>query len=338
MITYERPISAAARWARRIARLAFGLFVVAILAHRFGSLSTTTFVTLAGLSAAMALLALVLAAVGFVRLWQVAAVGGIAGFIAVLYAAVPLAAVGLALAQVALRPGISEVSTDLATPPPFIRAPAVETGWLAPRPAMVADRQAQARAYPALSGRRYDGALDRVLAGVRAVAEQSGIAIVAEEGLENAEPDFEDLALRPEAAAPAAPAGSANGAATARGGRKGADSGSVLSGSGQSGSGLSGFGPRPGAVPVPMSRPLPNATPLPAGRRIGDILLQGESRSPIVGFRFDIVIRLREELETTLVDIRVASRTGRHDLGLDAATAERFLHALDAELLGIAGD
>ncbi|PYE36072.1 uncharacterized protein DUF1499 [Rhizobium sp. PP-F2F-G38] len=335
MITYERPISYAALWARHVARLAFVVFVLSLAAHRFGSLSSTLFVTLALVSAGLALVAVLLSVVGFVRLWQVAAVGGIASTMALLYASLPLAAAGLVLSQVMAKPAITDVSTDLATPPPFIRDRPIETGWLTPADAVVADRQAQARAYPALTGRRYDGALDRVLTGVRTVADQSGIAIVAEEGLENAEPDFEDLALRPEPLADAlrdAPG-------------KAADKATDKATSKAAGKTPTGKGGRntpavrdPGPVPIPLSRPKQDAGPLPPGRKPGDILLQGESRSRIAGFRFDLVIRLREESETTFVDIRVASRLGHHDLGLDAATAERFLHALDAELLGIAGD
>ncbi|KQR77398.1 DUF1499 domain-containing protein [Rhizobium sp. Leaf341] len=324
MITYERPISYAARWARHVARLAFALFVLSLAAHRFGSLSSTLFVTLALASAVLAVLAVILAVVGFVRLWQVAAVGGIASTMALVYAALPLGVAGFAAFQLVDKPGLSDVSTDLVTPPPFIRDRPIEAGWLTPAAPTVADRQAQARAYPALTGRRYDGALDRVLAGVRTVAEQSGIAIVAEEGLENAEPDFEDLAVKtePPADAEGGPKGKARGRASGRAGAT-APSGD------------------PGPVPIPLSRPKPDfgpLMPLPPGRKAGDILLQGESRSPVIGFRFDLVIRLREESETTFVDIRVASRLGRHDLGLDAMTAEDVLHALDAELLGIAGD
>ncbi|TCQ12247.1 uncharacterized protein DUF1499 [Rhizobium sp. PP-F2F-G36] len=335
MITYERPISYAARWARHVARLAFVVFVLSLAAHRFGSLSSTLFVTLALASAGLALVAVLLSVVGFVRLWQVAAVGGIASTMALLYASLPLAAAGLVLSQVMAKPAITDVSTDLATPPPFIRDRPIETGWLTPAAPVVADRQAQANAYPALTGRRYDGALDRVLTGVRIVADQSGIAIVAEEGLENAEPDFEDLALRAEP--PADALRDAPGKATDKATDKATSKAAGKTATGKGGRNVPAARD-PGPVPIPLSRPKQDAGPLPPGRKAGDILLQGESRSRIAGFRFDLVIRLREESETTFVDIRVASRLGHHDLGLDAATAERFLHALDAELLGIAGD
>ncbi|OBZ92939.1 membrane protein [Pararhizobium polonicum] len=301
MIKYERPTSLAARWARRIARFAFGLFVAAVLAHRFGPLVTPNFVALAALSTGLAVLAVVLAIVGFVRLWQVAAVGGIASFVALLYAVLPIGVAGFTLGEYFSKPAIYDVSTDTVTPPPWIKPPDVPQGWLKrPREVTPEDREAQIAAYPGLTGRRYDGALDRVFQGVKVVAEQTGIRIVAQEGAENAEADLEDMAVKPSDAAPA--------------------------------------DTDPDDVPIPLSRPQMVPGDMRPGRRSTDILVQGEWRTPIVGFRLDVLIRLREEAETTFVDMRVASRYGAHDLGLGAAFADQFLHALDAELLGIAGD
>ena len=302
MIKYERPISLAARWARRIARFAFGLFVVTLLAHRFGPLITPHFVALALFSAGLAVVSVILAVIGFIRLWQVAAVGGIAAFIAILYSAVPIGVAGYGAGEYFARPAIYDVSTDTVTPPPWITPPAIEQGWLK-RASQVTpeDREAQIVAYPGLTGRRYDGALDRVFQGVKIVTENSGIHIVAEEGVENAQADLEDMVVKPQGNAPA--------------------------------------DIEPDDVPIPLSRPetLPGDM-LQPGRRASDIVMQGEWRTLVVGFRFDVLIRLREEAETTLVDMRVASRYGPHDLGLGARFADQFLHALDAELLGIAGD
>jgi len=301
MIKYERPTSLAARWARRIARFAFGLFVAALLAHRFGPLVTPNFVALALFSAGLAAFAVLLAVIGFVRLWQVAAIGGVASFVALVYAVVPIGAAGLALNEYFSKPAIYDVSTDTVTPPPWIKPPDAEQGWLKrPREVTPEDREAQIVAYPGLTGRRYDGALDRVFQGVKIVAEKTGISIVAQEGEENAEADLEDMAVKPSDAATA-------------------DS-------------------EPDDVPIPLSRPEMVPGDMRPGRRSSDILVQGEWRTLIIGFRFDVLIRLREEAETTFVDMRVASRYSAHDLGLGAAFADQFLHALDAELLGIAGD
>ncbi|OCO99801.1 MULTISPECIES: DUF1499 domain-containing protein [unclassified Ensifer] len=301
MVRYERPYSYAAHWARRFARVSFVLFALSLLAHRFGPLTTPHFLALVGLSGVFALLGVLLAVVGLARLWQVAAIGGLASAAALVYAAPALGFIGFGAVQYLTRPAIYDVSTDTVTPPPWLKVPQTEESWLK-RKAVVTpeDREAQILAYPGLTGRRYDGALDRVYQGVRNVIEQSRVGITEELGVENARADLEDLTVRPNA---------------------GADTSA-----------------EPENVPVPAARPELALEGAIAGRRASDVVLQGEWRTLIAGFRFDVLIRLREEAETTFVDLRVASRYGPHDLGMGAAFADQFLRALDAELLGIAGD
>ncbi|APG83771.1 transmembrane protein [Sinorhizobium americanum CCGM7] len=301
MVRYERPYSHAAHWARRFARIGFVIFVLSLAAHRFGPLTTPHFLALAGFAVAFALMAVLLAAVGLTRLWRVAAIGGTASVSALFYAALPLGFFFYGAAQYLTRPAIYDVSTDTATPPPWIKAPVAEESWIKRRPIVTPeDREAQIAAYPGLTGRRYDGALDRVFQGVLKVVEATRIGTTAELGVENARADLEDLAV-----------GAGEGADTNR---------------------------EPEAIPVPATRPAPDIDIGIPGRQASDIVLQGEWRTLIVGLRFDVLIRLREEAETTLVDVRVASRYGQHDLGMGAGFAEEFLRALDAELLGIAGD
>ncbi|WVT74134.1 DUF1499 domain-containing protein [Sinorhizobium chiapasense] len=301
MIRYERPYSYAAHWARRFARVSFVLFALSLLAHRFGPLTTPHFLALVGLSGVFALLGVLLAAVGLARLWQVAAIGGLASAAALVYAAPALGFIGFGAVQYLTRPAIYDVSTDTVTPPPWLKVPQTEESWLKRKDAVTPeDREAQILAYPGLTGRRYDGALDRVYQGVRTVIEQNRVGIIEELGVENARADLEDLTVRPNA-----------GAETTV---------------------------EPENVPVPAARPELSLEGAIAGRRASDVVLQGEWRTLIAGFRFDVLIRLREEAETTFVDLRVASRYGPHDLGMGAAFADQFLRALDAELLGIAGD
>ncbi|MGN7732019.1 DUF1499 domain-containing protein [Ensifer sp. 22564] len=301
MVRYERPYSYAAHWARRFARVSFVLFVLSLLAHRFGPLTTPHFLTLVGLSGIFALLGVLLAVVGLARLWQVAAIGGLASAAALVYAAPVLGFIGFGVVQYLTRPAIYDVSTDTVTPPPWLKVPQTEESWLKRKDAVTPeDREAQILAYPGLTGRRYDGALDRVYQGVRTVIEQNRVGITEELGVENARADLEDLTVRPNA-----------GAETTV---------------------------EPENVPVPAARPELSLEGAIAGRRASDVVLQGEWRTLIAGFRFDVLIRLREEAETTFVDLRVASRYGPHDLGMGAAFADQFLRALDAELLGIAGD
>lgn len=300
-IQYERPYSHAAHWARRVALFSCLLFVAAVLSHRYGPLTTPHFLVLAVFAAALAFLAVALAVVGLVRLWQVGARGGKAAFVALLFSTVPLCAAGFAAHAYFYRPAIYDVTTDTAAAPPWLSEPSADQGWL-PRFGIVTarDRDVQLRAYPGLSGRRYDGALDRVYQGVRKVAAAQGVVITDEAGLDNILVDLEDLVVAPGDAAEEEVDG-------------------------------------PGTVPIPEARPLETSI-LPRAGGADDVLLQGVWRSPVFGFRFDAVIRLREEAETTLVDMRAASRYGPHDLGIGAYFVEHYLKALDAELLGIAGD
>lgn len=299
-IQYERPVSHAAHWARRLALFSCLLFVSVVLSHRFGPLTTPHFLALAGSAAVVAGLAVLLAAVGLARLWMVGARGGKAALTALLFSLLPLGVSGAAAYAYFYRPALYDVTTDTLAPPPWLSQPSAQQDWL-PRVGMVTarDREVQLEAYPALSGRRYEGALDRVYQGARKVATAYGITITSEAGLDNILADLEDLVVDP---------------------GKVAKSQEAL-----------------GEVPIPEARP--EAKPsLPHIGGPGDVLLQGEWRSPFFGFRFDVVIRLREEAETTLVDMRAASRYGPHDLGIGADLVESYLKALDAELLGIAGD
>ena len=305
-IRYDRPVSRSAFLAWRLGVLGAGVLAIVVLAHRFGPLTTPDFVALAALAAVPAALAVPLALIGLARLWQVGALGGVAAGWALFYATLPLGLTGWAVWRYLDRPPIYDVSSDLADPPQWLRAPAARQQWL-DRPAVTrTSRDLQARAYPGFTGRRYEGALDRVYEAVRKVAETNGLLVVAERGQEFAVPEFQPLS--PEAPEAADDPGVDPNAA-------------------------------PQGVPVPLPRPEPEspATALPP-EPIGTVRLQAVTRTFALGLPFDAVIRLREEAETTLVDMRVASRYGPHDLGIGTEIAEHFLHALDAELLGIAGD
>ncbi|HXV29764.1 MAG TPA: hypothetical protein VD840_05470, partial [Sinorhizobium sp.] len=117
VVRYERPYSHAAHWARRFARIGFLVFALSLAAHRFGPLTTPHLLVLSLAAGAFALCGVLLAAVGFARLWQVAAIGGKASVSALFYAALPLGFLGYGAAQYLMRPAIYDVSTDTVTPP-----------------------------------------------------------------------------------------------------------------------------------------------------------------------------------------------------------------------------
>jgi len=64
-----------------------------------------------------------------------------------------------------------------------------------------------------------------------------------------------------------------------------------------------------------------------AGRREGRI--EVVVRTPIMGFRDDVVIRIRPDPDGARVDIRSTSRYGRHDFGTNAARIASLSEAID---------
>ncbi|MGV1790787.1 DUF1499 domain-containing protein [Rhizobium sp. A37_96] len=307
-IRFDRPVSHAARAARLIASFALVLCGVTLIGHRFGPLETPYFVLLLLISAGCAVLAVVLALLGLVQLWQSAAIGGVSAVKALVYAALPLAIFAFGAERYWTRPPIYEISTDLSDPPEWLATPDVRQMWLPPRHLVTQqEREAQFDAYPALISRRYEGASDRVLEAVRKVARDYHITIVKADGADVADPNGNVKPKRrgrPQTVNPAQ------------------DDSAV--------------GDVPDVIPVPTPRPFRDGV-ADLIRQNTDVILQGETRTRIFGLPCDLVIRIREEAETTLVDIRVSSRYGQHDLGVSADLADSYLKALDAELLGIAG-
>lgn len=301
-IRYDRPVSRSAFLALQLGFFAAGMLVLVVLAHRFGPLKAPDFVALVLLSGIPAALAVPLALIGLARLWSVGALGGIAALKALIYASIPLALIGFGAFRYFDRPPIYDVSTDLIDPPEWLAAPEADQRWLTRPPVTGASRELQYAAYPGLTGRRYDGALDRVYEAVRKVADQDRLEIVTSRGQEYAMPEFQPRPAgvpEEEAAADALPR----------------------------------------SVPVPQPRPEPQAAPVSGeAEPEGTVRIQAKTRTFMLGLPFDVLIRLREEEEMTLVDVRVESRYGPHDLGIGAEIAEHFLHILDAELLGVAGD
>lgn len=303
-IRFDRPVSSSARFARRFGAFALVLWVAVLAAHRFGGLATPYMVLLVLVATGFAFLAVLLALVGLRSLWLSGAEGGLDALKALIFAAAPLAFGGLAVERYVTLPQIYDVSTDLVSAPDWLSPPHADQIWMKRGPEVTGtDREKQLEAYPELTGRRYEGAIDRVLEAVKKVARQNGIVITRTSDSGDPVRDLEDNPAKP----PVPASGGGDAVAEA-----------------------------PDQVPVPTPRPYDDDVAKLIRGATG-VTLQGEDKTLILGLRFDVVIRLREEAETTFVDIRVASRYGPHDLGFSAALADQFLEALDSELLGIAG-
>jgi uncharacterized protein (DUF1499 family) len=64
-----------------------------------------------------------------------------------------------------------------------------------------------------------------------------------------------------------------------------------------------------------------------AGRREG--VIEAVARTPIMGFRDDVVIRVSPAGQETRIDMRSASRYGLHDFGANASRIRSFLEDVD---------
>jgi uncharacterized protein (DUF1499 family) len=65
------------------------------------------------------------------------------------------------------------------------------------------------------------------------------------------------------------------------------------------------------------------------GQPARDGFIEAIARTPIMGFRDDIAIRIRQTRQGARVDVRSASRYGRHDFGVNAARVRALLDDVD---------
>lgn len=71
---------------------------------------------------------------------------------------------------------------------------------------------------------------------------------------------------------------------------------------------------------------------------VRDIYIDFVRSTLLFGFKDDVVIKIVSEEENTLVEMRSASRWGKHDFGANARAISKFLRDLDQNLIGIAGE
>lgn len=79
------------------------------------------------------------------------------------------------------------------------------------------------------------------------------------------------------------------------------------------------------------------AAPFPAADGQSEVTIDAVAKSFILGLPADVSIRVTDDGGTTLVDMRSASRYGRHDLGDNAARIVAFLAELDQQVAGQVG-
>ena len=77
--------------------------------------------------------------------------------------------------------------------------------------------------------------------------------------------------------------------------------------------------------------------PYPVTDGQDEVTISAVARSFVVGLPADVAIRVSNDGDTIVVDMRSASRYGRYDLGDNAARIVEFLAELDQEVAGQVG-
>lgn len=182
-VTRQRRIAASAIWSGRFAVFALVLGLVASASHRFALLGTIPYFWVLGIVLSLALLALVLAALGFARLWEFGDKGGKASLAGAVLSLLVLAPFGYAAWLVVANPRLNDISTDVDDPPGLTRLAGLRSPDMNRIGVMTReDGQLQQEAYPEITGRRYSFTADRTLDGVVAAAGQLGWAVVENRG------------------------------------------------------------------------------------------------------------------------------------------------------------
>jgi len=81
----------------------------------------------------------------------------------------------------------------------------------------------------------------------------------------------------------------------------------------------------------PPQGPLPRVIDARAsqGGTVRDGIIEAVARTPILGFRDDVVVRIRPTIDGTRIDMRSASRYGHHDLGTNAKRVRSLIDDID---------
>lgn len=246
----EIRFSKLALWSWRIAVFAIPVVLFAIMLHRLGAVEYNVAYVLLAAGFAIALIAGLLAAAGFVVIWN----DGLRGLGSAIVAFVISAAIlGFPLfeaARSAALPPIADITTDFKDPPRFAAvALSRPRGANAPLYAGGETSAMQRAAYPAVKPLEVDASPDEAFNTVSSLVEQNGWRV------------------------------------------------------------LDSISPR-------------------SGERDG--LIEAVALTPVMGFREDVSIRIRQSENGVVIDMRSASRYGKSDFGSNARRVEFFMRQITA--------
>lgn len=323
LVEHTRERSAAAFWCQRLAVFAIPYLGIVVLGHRFGAIDTQSTFWLLGLGVVILLAALVAGVRGLYELWTYGSFGGIRSARGIALALILLLPFGWYGMKAFTLPPLYDVSTDLEDPPEFATALDDRSGAGNPiEPFTPITRELQLTAYPQIAARRYPLGLARVFRAVVLTFRERNWTVLTANIQQGEAPIDEE------------------------------DSGLVAK-------------PNVDASGMPLRPTIPRARPIPTGPSVAqddvpafdaiqvsptgrgneedesddaeqeERYVEAVATTFLFGFESDVVVRLVEEEDGTLVDMRSASRYGPHDLGSNADRVIGFMQELDTVLQGL---
>jgi len=171
----EMRRSYAAPWARRSALLSASILAVTLGAHWFGLLDTPGFFNALACAAGLAVVSLVLSAIGMPKIWYRGFRGGGDVAMAIPVAALVLLPFAAAALWAVTHAPLTDISTDLEDPPVFDHLLAQRGADM--NALSVADatwRSEQLEAFPNVKGRRYEVPIENVREALERVFDTRG--------------------------------------------------------------------------------------------------------------------------------------------------------------------
>ncbi len=147
------------------------LFLIAGLLHRFKHIETSQFLGVSVVAFLAAVLGIVLALIGFRSVWKYGSIGGKRATAGMIMSSIVLAPFIMAAHLNAISPGIADISTDLIDPP-----------QLSGRDNSTLNAALQAKAYPDVTGRRYELAIELIMPLIETLIEDENWTIIQRKG------------------------------------------------------------------------------------------------------------------------------------------------------------
>jgi uncharacterized protein (DUF1499 family) len=176
----EEPYSRPATWSPKLAWFALVVTALAAAMIRFGRIDYQSGFAVLGAGIAIALLAVALSFIGFVRIWQEGRRGLGSAILGLIVAALVLAYPGFMALKAATLPAIADVSTDTEDPPAFSRSRAAleaREGRVPPEPSPQS-RELQREAYVQIAPLTLDIGPDEAFGLVRKAADNLGWQVI----------------------------------------------------------------------------------------------------------------------------------------------------------------